>query len=279
MNRKNCLGVRIIAVLLLTVTVITTDVTLKESVKKPDTPVLLRVYTDPYAAYGLDGEKPMGWFGDLLKDALNIEVQIPPLPLLFGYGGDGYTFVEDADIYSFLGEITYYEAVEEGKLKNMEEEIEKNPEVFSRYANAIHHIKEDTYEHIGKEGVFGMPIWLSSFEDTGRECYCISILSAAKNPEKAMELITYSASEEGIMNIAFGPEGQMWKKEHGKYVLIQDWYEMDTYDENGVEKKFVETKHGKESFHRAICKMELVGNLALARELIGDRGEFETDKQ
>lgn len=271
MDRKTCLGVKIIVALLLTVTVITIDVTLKEKVKKPDTPVLIKAYTDPYGAYGRYGEEPMGWFGDLLKDTLNIEVQIQPCPLLFGYEGDGYTFVEDADLYSFLGEITYYEAVEEGKLKNMEEEIEKNPEVFSRYANAINHIKEDTYEHTGKEGVFGMPIWLSSFEDTGRECYCISILSAAKNPEKAMELITYSASEEGIMNIAYGPEGQMWKKEDGKYVLLQDWYEMDTYDENGVEIKFVETKHGKESFHCARCKMELVGNQALAQELIGEK--------
>lgn len=69
--------------------------------------------------------------------------------------------------------------------------------------------------------------------------YCTSILLAAKNPEKAMDLITYFASEEGIMNIAFGPEGQMWKKEN------------------------------------AICKMELVGNEALARELIGEKNDYE----
>ena len=272
MNKKIFWSVKIVIALLITATVITIDITQKGNVKKPDPPVLLRAYTDPYGAYGRYGEEPMGWFGDLLKDKLNIEVQIEPYPLWFGYEEDGYTFVKDADLYSFLGEISYYEAVQEGKLKNLEDEIKERPDVYSKYINAINQIKEDTYEHTGKKGIFGIPIRLVSFEDSGRECYCISILSAAKNPEKAMDLITYSASEEGIMNIAFGPEGQMWKKENGKYTLIQDWYEL--YEKDS-EEKFVETKHGKEDFHRAICKMELVGNEVLARELIGEKNNYE----
>lgn len=113
MNKKIFWGVKIVIALLVTAIVITIDITQKGKVKKPDTPVLLRAYTDPYGAYGRYGEEPMGWFGDLLKDKLNIEVQIEPYPLLFGYEGDGDTFVKDADLYSFLGEISYYEAVQE----------------------------------------------------------------------------------------------------------------------------------------------------------------------
>lgn len=211
----------------------------------------------------------MGWFGDLLKNKLNIEIQLERYQL-FGYEGDGYSFVQDADLYSFLGEMSYYEAVREGKLKDLEGDIKKYPDVYSKYTNAINHIKKDTYRHTGKKGVFGIPIWLESFEDSGRERYCISIPSAAKNPEKAMDLITYSASDEGIMNIAFGPEGQMWKQENGNYVLLQDWYQI--YEElQEPDEKFVETNHGKEDFHRAICKIELVGNEALGRKLIGEK--------
>lgn len=270
MKEKKILGRKIIAVLLLTVVIIAMDILQTGNGKKPDAPVLLRAYTDPYGSYGALGEEPMGWFGDLLQDELNIEIQIEPYSGIFGYEGDGRSFVEDADLYSFLGEITYYEAVKEGKLKNLEEEIKEHPDVYSKYAHAINYIKEYTYEHTGKKGVFGMPIWLSSFESTGRgrECYCISVLSAAKNPEKAMDLITYSASEEGIMNIAFGPEGQMWKKENGNYVLLQDWYQIK---EEHPEEKFVETKRGKEDFYSAKCMMELVGNEILARELIGEK--------
>lgn len=260
MSKNIFWGMKIIIVLLLAVTIITIDVTQKDKVRKPDTPVVLSTYI----AHSYIG-KMDGWFADLLKEKLKIEIQCEH------YISENENH-ENADLYVFLGKFHYYDEVKEGKLKNLEKEVKKHPDVYSKYASAINRIREDTYRQTGKKGVFGLPIHLTSFEDDGREGHCICIPSGAKNPEKAMELITYFASEEGIMNIAFGPEGQMWKKENGNYVLLQDWYQIE--DENPGE-KFVETKHGKEDFYDAICKMELVGNWALAQELIGGKNDDE----
>lgn len=268
MNKKSlfCVSSIVLVLIVLLSLVIVKNKTQKQEAKKPDTPVVLRTYTDPYGACGPDGGKQEGWFGDLLKEKLDLEVQLEPYPAAYGSDGpNGEKFVQNADLYVFLGSNDYYDAVKEGKLKDLENDIKKCPDIYSKYTNAINQIKEDTYSHAGKKGVFGMPIWLQSFDDTGRECYCISIPSAAEHPDKAMDLITYSASEEGIMNTVFGPEGQMWKNENGKYVLIQDWYKIKDED---PEKKFVETKDGKEDFQTAVNKMQLVGNEALARELI-----------
>lgn len=258
MSKKNFLARKIVVVLLFTAAIITIDVTQKDKVKKPDTPVVLSTYI----AHAYIG-KMDGWFTDLLKEKLNVEIQCEH------YGAEDENH-ENADLYDFFGRLSYYDEVKAGKLKNLEKEVKKRPDVYAKYASAIHQIREDTYNHTGKKGIYGLPLRLTSFEDVGSEGHCICIPSGAKNPEKAMELITYSASEEGIMNIAFGPEGQMWKKEHGNYVLLQDWRQIE--DEHPG-KKFVETKHGKEDFYEAICKMELVGNFSLAQELIGEKND------
>lgn len=266
MKKRYFSCVKMIVFFLVAVVIIMIDHFQIQEAKEPGTTVVLRAYADPYGAYGPDGGKLEGWFGDLLKEKLDLEVQLEPYPVAYGSDGvNGEKFVQNADLYVFLGSIDYYDAVKEGKLKDLEDDIKKYPDLYSKYSNAINQIKEYTYDHTGQKGVFGMPIWLQSFDDTGRECYCLSIPSTAEHPDKAMELLTYSASEEGIMNTVFGPEGQMWKKENGKYVLIQNWYEIRDED---PEKKFVETKDGKEDFQTAINKMQLVGNEALAHELM-----------
>lgn len=127
-------------------------------------------------------------------------------------------------------------------------------------------MKADTYKHTGKKGMFGFPIYLKSFHDTWREGSCLAIPIGASHPEQAMELIAYSASDEGIMDIAFGPEGQMWKKEDGRYVLLQDWW--SEKPARYQVRKLIQTKDGMEDFATALCKLELVGNERLGRELL-----------
>ena len=85
---------------------------------------------------------------------------------------------------------------------------------------------------------------------------------SSSHPKEAMELVAYSASDEGIMNIAYGPEGQMWEKKDGKYVLLQDWRDVETNE------KFVKTKDGMEDYDTAVCKLRLVGSYLLGERLL-----------
>ncbi len=207
-------------------------------------------------------DSPMegGWFIEHLKEKFGIEIWQADA----SRGGfDGSE--EGVEICWLQSYTKYYDAVKAGKLRNLEDEIKKHPKVYRRYRKAIKKIKADTYKNTGKKGVFGIPTWLNSFDDTGIEGYCVVIPANAPHPELALELLTYSASDEGIMDIAFGPEGQMWKEEDGKYVLLQDWYKIN--DENPG-KKFVKTKSGMEDIYHAICPLELVGNQSLGRELL-----------
>lgn len=219
-----------------------------------ETPVVLNTNLAPSMLGRLEG-----WFGELLQEKLDYQVEFQL------YRGLFEEREKNTDVYLFMGELDYYDAVKKGELKNLEEDVKKSSDIYGKYTNALNEIRDDTYKQTGKKGIYGIPIWLQSFDDVGRKRYCVSIPSDAKHPKEAMDLISYSASEEGIMNIAFGPEGQMWKKENDKYVLIQDWYEMN---EEHPGEKFVETKNGKETFATAVCKMELVGNESLGRELI-----------
>lgn len=209
------------------------------------------------------GGTPMeGWFIEHLKEKFGIDVRQTDYPITPGIFAGCEKGVELCWLDSY---VSYYRAVKEGKLRNLEDEIKKHPKAYRRYGKAIKTMKADTYKHTGKKGVFGIPVWLTSFDDAWREGYCVVVPVNAPHPELALELLTYSASDEGIMDIAFGPEGQMWKEENGKYVLLQDWYKVK--DENPG-KKFVKTKSGPEDFYTAMCKLELVGNESLGRELL-----------
>ena len=201
-----------------------------------------------------------GWFAEHLKEELGIEVWQADYP-----GGPGWFYACDEakiDLCWLNSSESYYDAVRQGKLKNLEDEIEKWPQIYQKYQNAIAKMKFDTYEHTGKQGVYGIPVGLNCFDATWREGCCLVIPALSPHPEQAMELINYSATNDGIMNIAFGPEGQMWEKENGRYVLLRDWRDEDPCLE------FVETKEGLENFDTAICHMELVGNVMLGRELL-----------
>lgn len=206
-------------------------------------------------------DSPMeGWFIEHLKEKFGIEVWQADA------SRGGFDGSEEGVELCWLQSYTnYYDAVKGGKLRNLEDEIKKHPKVYRRYRKAIKKIKADTYKNTGKKGVFGIPSWLSSFDDTGIEGYCVVVPANAPHPELALKLLTYSASDEGIMNIAFGPEGQMWKKENGKYVLLQNWYQMERENPG---KKFVRTKSGMETFEIAVCPLQLVGNQSLGQELL-----------
>ena len=210
-----------------------------------------------------------GWFNEHLQEKFGIDVrQIdwqtvgradPITPGMF----DGCE--EGVELCWLESSVSYYDAVKAGKLRNLEDEIKKNPKVYQKYQKAIKKMKADTYKHTGKKGVFGIPSRLNSFDDAWREGDCVVVPVNAPHPELALELLTYSASDEGIMDIAFGPEGQMWKEENGKYVLLQDWRKVN--DENPG-KKFVKTKSGMEDLQTAMSQLQLVGNENLGRELL-----------
>lgn len=236
--------------------------TQQEEVKETeeaDDAVLLRTMLAPNEA----DHRMEGWFSDLLKEKLNIEIDIVTYEMTYS---DEYEeeFKKGIDLYYFHGSLGYYKQIKKGKLRNLEPYIKKHPKIYSRYSNAIQYVKKDTYKHTGKKGVYGFPAWLKSFDDRGKDYvnYCISVPVSAKHPKEAMKLLTWSASDEGIMNIAYGPEEQMWKKEKGKYVLIKDWHDEDPG------KKIVDAKYGKEDFQTAVCPLYLVGNQMLADKLI-----------
>lgn len=228
--------------------------------ENPDGTVMLRIMSSTIKT----DVKIEGWFADVLMERLGIEVYCADPVNIYDEEYEE-EFSKGVDLYNYYGDDqAYYNDVKEGKLIDMEDYIKKHPKVYSKYSKAIRHMKEDTYLHTGKKGVYGLPTSLKSFEDTGEdyECRCVSVPSGSKHTEEAMALLTYSASDEGIMNIVYGPEGQMWKKKQGKYILIKDWYKVRPGE------KFVQTKEGKIDFFSAICPMELVANRSLGRELI-----------
>lgn len=215
-----------------------------------------------------------GWYADLLQEKLNIKI--------FGMdyslpGRENYEeeYQKGIDIQTYKGETDYYDNIKSGRMKNMEPYINKHPEVFSRYSKILKHLKKKTYRKTRKKGIYGIPIWLQNFDtlDKKYEEYCVCVPASSRHPKKAMDLIAWSASEEGIMNIAFGPEGQMWEKKKGKYILIYDWQKkMNSSD------KFVKTKSGKVDYTSAQFKLQLVGNRRLGEELLRENSRLRTKR-
>lgn len=226
--------------------------------REPDNNNLVALKTN-LLPYGLPGRQK-GWYGDLLAEKLGVEVH---------YVQPSY-FEErdsDMDIYLFfMGEVTYYDAVKAGALLDLEPTLKKNPKIYKHYKNAFQYIKKYTYKKTGKKGIYGFPVDLKSFNDKGQKCRCVSILSESNNKNKAMDLLLYSASDEGIMNWTYGPEGEMWERKNGKYVVLKDWSAEEGTDED---EEYVEYSDYSSDYICPRTLIYLIPNTSLGAELTG----------
>lgn len=226
--------------------------------REPDNNNLVALKTN-LLPYGLLGRQK-GWYGDLLAEKLGVEVH---------YVQPSY-FEErdsDMDIYLFfMGEVTYYDAVKAGELLDLEPTLKKNPKIYKHYKNAFQYIKKYTYKKTGKKGIYGFPVDLKSFNDKGQKCRCVSILSESNNKNKAMDLLLYSASDEGIMNWTYGPEGEMWERKNGKYVVLKDWSTEEGADK---EEEYVEYSDYSSDYIYPRTLIYLIPNTFLGAELTG----------
>ena len=226
--------------------------------REPDNNNLVALKTN-LLPYGLPGRQK-GWYGDLLAEKGGVEVH---------YVQPSY-FEErdsDMDIYLFfMGEVTYYDAVKAGELLDLEPTLKKNPKIYKHYKNAFQYIKKYTYKKTGKKGIYGFPVDLKSFNDKGQKCRCVSILSESNNKNKAMDLLLYSASDEGIMNWTYGPEGEMWERKNGKYVVLKDWSAEEGTDED---EEYVEYSDYSSDYICPRTLIYLIPNTSLGAELTG----------
>ena len=171
------------------------------------------------------------------------------------------------DIYLFfMGDVTYYDAVKAGELLDLEPTLKKNPKIYKRYKNAFQYIKKYTYKKTGKKGIYGFPVNLKSFDDKGRKLDCVSVLSESNNKNKAMDLLLYYASDEGIMNWTYGPEGEMWERKNGKYVVLKDWSAEEGTDED---EEYVEYSDYSSDYICPRTLIYLIPNTSLGAELTG----------
>ena len=203
-----------------------------------------------------------GWLIEHLKKELGIEVWQEDYPVMEGDSIDCLNWLDLCCMHDAEG---YYDAVREGKLKNLENDIMKRTRFYQRYHNAFDQIKADTFKHTGREGIFGVPIGLTYFNHKGYEGHCLTIPVNSSHPEQALRLIAYSATDHGIMNITYGPEGEMWKKKNGKYVVLKNVQEIEEVDEYLEAVKGID---GMENFRTYECCLELVGNTRLGEKLV-----------
>ena len=225
--------------------------------REPDNNNLVALKTN-LLPYGLPGRQK-GWYGDLLAEKLGIEVH---------YVQPSYFAERDSDMdmyLFFMGDVDYYDAVKAGELLDLEPTLKKNPKIYKRYKNAFRYIKKYTYKKTGKKGIYGFPVDLKLFNDKGQKCRCVSILSGSNNKNKAMDLLLYSASDEGIMNWTYGPEGEMWERKNGKYVVLKDW----SAEEGTDEEEYVEYSDYSSDYIYPRTLIYLIPNTSLGAELTG----------
>ena len=226
--------------------------------REPDNNNLVALKTN-LLPYGLPGRQK-GWYGDLLAEKLGVEVHYVQPPYFEERDSD-------MDIYLFfMGEVSYYDAVKAGELLDLEPTLKKNPKIYKHYKNAFQYIKKYTYKKTGKKGIYGFPVNLKSFDDKGRKLDCVSILSGSNNKNKAMDLLLYSASDEGIMNWTYGPEGEMWERKNGKYVVLKDWSAEEGTDED---EEYVEYSDYSSDYICPRTLIYLIPNTSLGAELTG----------
>ena len=226
--------------------------------REPDNNNLVALKTN-LLPYGLPGRQK-GWYGDLLAEKLGVEVHYVQPPYFEERDSD-------MDMYLFfMGNVSYYDAVKAGELLDLEPTLKKNPKIYKRYKNAFQYIKKYTYKKTGKKGIYGFPVNLKSFDDKGRKLDCVSILSGSNNKNKAMDLLLYSASDEGIMNWTYGPEGEMWERKNGKYVVLKDWSAEEGTDED---EEYVEYSDYSSDYICPRTLIYLIPNTSLGAELTG----------
>ena len=226
--------------------------------REPDNNNLVALKTN-LLPYGLPGRQK-GWYGDLLAEKLGVEVHYVQPPYFEERDSD-------MDMYLFfMGNVSYYDAVKAGELLDLEPTLKKNPKIYKRYKNAFRYIKKYTYKKTGKKGIYGFPVNLKSFDDKGRKLDCVSILSGSNNKNKAMDLLLYSASDEGIMNWTYGPEGEMWERKNGKYVVLKDWSAEEGTDED---EEYVEYSDYSSDYICPRTLIYLIPNTSLGAELTG----------
>lgn len=227
--------------------------------REPDNNNLVVLQTNllPYGAPG----RQKGWYGDLLAKKLGIEVRYV-WPSLFEEREKSVNM----DMFLFMGTLDYYDAVKAGELCDLEPVLKKNPKIYKRYKNAFRYIKKYTYKKTGKKGIYGFPVDLKSFNDKGQKCRCVSILSGSNNKNKAMDLLLYSASDEGIMNWTYGPEGEMWEHKNGKYVVLKDW---STEEWANKDEDYVEYSDYSTDYFYPRTLIYLIPNTFLGAELTG----------
>ena len=226
--------------------------------REPDNNNLVALKTN-LLPYGLPGRQK-GWYGDLLAEKLGVEVH---------YVQPSYFAERDSDMdmyLFFMGNVSYYDAVKAGELLDLEPTLKKNPKIYKRYKNAFQYIKKYTYKKTGKKGIYGFPVNLKSFDDKGRKLDCVSILSGSNNKNKAMDLLLYSASDEGIMNWTYGPEGEMWERKNGKYVVLKDW---STEEWANKDEDYVEYSDYSSDYICPRTLIYLIPNTSLGAELTG----------
>lgn len=75
--------------------------------------------------------------------------------------------------------------------------------------------------------------------------FVYAISKDSKNPERAMELINYFYSVEGVLTIINGVEGQDWVNENGEYTYTDTYFENEKDAENAL--KFGYRKYANQS--------------------------------
>lgn len=216
---------------------------------------------------GYAGGRQCGYLGDLLASKLRVEVTWDFETGLIEYYGqkpDMWQWRKDG------GYDDYCEYVKKGKLVNLEDEINAHPEVYKKYKKVIAAIKEKTYKLTGKKGIYSFPMSLQSFDDTDiKRCIgdSVSILADSKHKDKALALLTYAASDEGIMNFVYGPENENWEVKDGKYKVLHDW----TEDADAAVDTINEDQTAMDYSGRPV--ISLVGNATLAKCLVKESNQ------
>jgi len=204
--------------------------------------IQLKVY--PQVTYD---EIPAGWLDDILKEKLNISLSFinPAGEENVKYYEDYNYFEDDFDIYIFSGEHSIWDCIKNNKLVRLDSDdyLEKYHDTFDLYKKSLKKNKKLTMERTGIEGIYGLPYGIDSCDERGKEYFYISIPESSQNKDKAMELLNYLYSIEGIMTLNYGPEEQGWKYIDGKYKVtdLGKKINKNPYD------KIIESSKGKQS--------------------------------
>lgn len=207
-----------------------------------------------------------GYLGDLLEKKLGVAVR---------WGFDGMLEYVDykPDMWLWRGGNDCYTNIKKGTLVNLEEEIDSHPEVYRKYRKVIKYIKKKTYKRTGKKGIYTFPMELSDFDNIHHRNgdiipYSVSIMADSDHIKESLALLTYAASDEGIMNFVYGPENENWKNQKGKYVVMMDDWAHADWSEDGKSYWYSEANEEGTDDYFGKPVIALVGNPDLAANLV-----------